>query len=171
MTRLLGILVLALSLTGLGCTQVDLTKALSVTDVFTGFYHVGVVDNLNNKMVPSFSFKLSNVGDTPVSRLQLMVGFWQVGGDEGELDSKQVEGVGPDELAPGASTEPILVRSDKGYTLSIEAPREQMFENSVFQDVKAKLFARSEGRLVALGEFPIERRIIPTTPSPAAATP
>ncbi|ODS55724.1 MAG: hypothetical protein ABS36_08985 [Acidobacteria bacterium SCN 69-37] len=162
MNKLLGVLVLALSLAGAGCSQVDLSKALSVTDVFTGYYHVGVVDEINNKMVPSVTFKLANVGDTAVSRVQLMVGFWQVGADGLELDSKQIEGVGPTALEPGASTEALLVRSEKGYTLSIEAPREQMFENSVFRDVTVKLFARRDGRLVSLGEFPVERRLIPS---------
>ena len=162
MNKLLGVLVLAISLLGGGCSQVDLSKALSVTEVFTGYHHVGAVDGLN-KMVPSFAFKLQNVGDAAVSRVQVMVGFWQVGGDGLELDSKQVEGIGAEALEPRASTQPILVRSEKGYTLSIEAPREQMFENDLFQDVLVKVFARRDGRLVPLGEFPIERRIIPST--------
>lgn len=163
MNRLLGILLLTLSIAGAGCSQVDLTQALTVTDMFTGYHHVGVVDDVNNKMVPSVTFKLQNVSQAAVSRVQLLVSFWQVGGDEMELDSKQIEGIGPDALAPGASTEPLLVRSEKGYTLSIEAPREQMFENSAFQDVTVRLFARRDGRLVPLGEYPVERRIIPSS--------
>ncbi len=171
MNRLLGAIVVALSLTGAGCAQVDLAKALTVTDVFTGYHPVGVVDDLNNKMVPSFTFKLHNAGDAAVSRVQLMVGFWQVGGESLELDSKQIEGIGAEALAPGASTQPLLVRSEKGYTLSIEAPREQMFENGAFQDVTVKLFARRDGRLVPLGEFPVERRIIPSASAPTASAP
>lgn len=162
MNRLLGILLLTLSIAGAGCSQVDLSKALAVTDMFTGYYHVGVVDEVNNKMVPSVTFKLQNVGDAAISRVQLLVAFWQVGGQEMELDSKQIEGIGPAALAPGAFTEPLLVRSEKGYTLSIEAPREQMFDHSMFQDVTVKLFARRDGRLVPLGEYPVERRIIPS---------
>lgn len=169
MTKLLGAFVLALSLLGTGCSQVDLSKALTVTEVFTGYYAVGVVDEVNNKMVPSFSFKLHNVGDAAVSRVQLMVGFWQVGGEGLELDSKQIEGIGADALAPGASTSPLLVRSEKGYTMSVEAPRELMFENGLFQDVTVKLFARRDGRLVPLGEYPIERRIIPSAGTAPAA--
>jgi hypothetical protein len=168
MNRLLGVLVVALSLAGAGCAQVDLARTLTVTEVFTGYYPVGVVDEMNNKMVPSFTFKLQNVGDAAVSRVQLMVGFWQVGGDAMELDSKQIEGIGAEPLAPGASTSPLLVRSEKGYTLSVEAPRELMFENSLFQDVTVKLFARRDGRLVPLGEFPVERRIIPSASSASA---
>jgi hypothetical protein len=168
MNKLLGVIVLALSLSATGCAQVDLSKALTVTDVFTGYYTVGVVDDVNNKMVPSFTFKLQNAGDADVSRVQLLVGFWQVGGDNLELDSKQIEGIGAEALAPGASTQPLLVRSEKGYTLSVDAPRELMFENSLFQDVMVKLFARRDGRLVPLGEFPVERRIIPSASAPPA---
>jgi hypothetical protein len=76
MSRLLGILVLAVSLSGLGCSRVDLAQALSVTEVVSGWHYVGVVDGLN-KMVPSITFKLSNVGDAAVSRVQLLVSFWR----------------------------------------------------------------------------------------------
>lgn len=171
MNRLLGILLLALSLAGAGCSQVDLSKALTVTDMLTGYHHVGVVDEVHNKMVPSLTFRLQNVGDVAVSRVQLLVSFWQVGGEGLELDSKQIEGIGADALNAGASTDALLVRSEKGYTLSIEAPREQMFENSLFQDVTVKLFARRDGRLVPLGEYPIERRIIPSASTAPTTVP
>ena len=79
MNKLLGVLVLALSLAGAGCSQVDLSKALSVTDVFTGYYHVGVVDEINNKMVRSVTFKLANVAETAGSGVQLMWAFGRAG--------------------------------------------------------------------------------------------
>jgi hypothetical protein len=160
MTKFLGTMLLALALSASGCTQVDLSKALTVTDVFAGYYHFGVVEG-QNKMVPSFSFRLSNAGEDPLNRVQLMVSFWQVGDTGMELDSKQIEGIGAAELAPGASTEPILVRSEKGYTLPLEQAREEMFQHSLFQDSKVKVFARYGARLVPLGEFPVDRRIIP----------
>lgn len=162
MTRLLGVLVLALAISGVGCRRVELDKVLTVTDVFTGWYYLGMIDGLN-KVVPSFSFRLTNGGDAPVSRVQLLVSFWPQGAD-GELDSKQVTGIGADALAPGASTDPILVRSETGYTL--EQPKDELFMHSEFKDFSVKLFARRDGQLVPLGEFPIERRIIPSTTQP-----
>lgn len=161
MKQLLGVLAIALSLAGTGCRQVDLATALSVTDVFTGWYHVGVVDGLN-KLVPSFTFRLENVSDSPVNRVQLLVSFWQDGAD-GEIDSKQVTGIGTEDLPPSASTDPLLIRSDFGYTL--EQSEQELFQHSYFRDFTVKLFARSGGRLVPLGEFPIERRIIPRVTS------
>lgn len=163
MKNVVGVLALVLSLTSVGCARVDLAKALSVTDVFTGWYYTGVVEDLN-KMVPSFSFKLQNVGDSSISRVQLLVSFWQNGADD-EIDSKQIEGISADELSPSASTETLLVRSDFGYTLA--QPKEELFTNAHFRDFTAKLFARRDGRLVPLGEFPIERRIIPSTSASA----
>lgn len=166
MKRLLGLLVVAVSLSAAACSRVEVDKALTVTDVFTGWHYIGVVDGDLNKMVPSFSFRLSNVSDETVSRVQLLVSFWPDGAD-GEIDSKQITGIGPEGLAAKASTDPILVRADNGYTMA--QPKEEMFLNSAFRDFTVKVFARSEGTLVPLGEFKVDRRIIPT--SAPAATP
>lgn len=146
--------------TGAGCArEVDLAKSLSVTEVFSGWYDFGVVDG-QNKLVPSISFKLQNVGDAPVRRVQMLVSFWQEGAD-GENDSKEVTGVGAEDLAPGSSSAPILVRSGVGYTS--EQARAEMFGNSQFKDFTVKLFAKRAGRIVPLGEHKVERRVIPQT--------
>lgn len=168
MNRLLGVLVLALSLSGAGCTQVDLEKALNVTDVFTGWYDFGPVGEAN-KLVPSFSFKLQNNGDAALNRVMLLVSFWESGATD-ESDSKTITGIGPDSLGPGASTQPILVRSDVGYTLESPQTKDDLFMHGRFKDFSVRLFARRSGRLISLGEFPIDRRIIPST-TPAVVQP
>ena len=177
MTRFLAALTLVALVSTAGCSRVDLATDLSVTDVITGWHYVGTVDGDGdgaaelNKMVPSVTFELSNASDDPISRVQLLVSFWQAGAD-GEIDSKQIEGIGATALDPGTSTEPLLVRSDFGYTLA--QPKEEMFDNQYFVDFVVKLFARSQGTLVPLGEFPVERRIIPsasTASTPAATAP
>lgn len=145
-------------LTGAGCgSQVDLAKTLTVTEVFSGWYDFGLVDGLN-KLVPSISFKLQNVGDAPINRVQLLVSFWQEGAD-GENDSKEITGIGAEDVAPGASSDAILVRSGVGYT--IEQPRAELFTHGGFKDFTVKLFAKRSGRIVPLGEYKVERRIIP----------
>ena len=136
----------------------DLT-ALEVTDVFSGWYDWGVVEG-RNKLVPSISFRLKNTGEQPVEHVQLTVSFWQNGAD-GEKDSREVTGIGDDEVPPGGVSEPILVRSEIGYT--IEQPRAELFTHSGFVDFTAKVFAKRGGRIVPLGEFVLERRIIPQT--------
>lgn len=141
--------------------RVDLAKTLTVTEVFSGWYDFGVVDGLN-KLVPSISFKLQNVGEAPINRVQLLISFWQQGAD-GENDSKEITGIGSDEVAPGSSTDPILVRSAVGYTL--EQPRAELFSHGMFKDFTVKVFAKKAGSIVPLGEYTIERRIIPQTTS------
>jgi hypothetical protein len=142
----------------IGCSpSVDLAKTLTVTDVFSGWYDFGVTDGLN-KLVPSITFSLRNQGTEAISQVQLLVGFWQDGAD-GDWESKEITGVGSSSLQPGASTDPILVRSNVGYTL--EQPRAELFSHRSFKDVTAKVFAKRDGRIVPLGEFKMERRIIP----------
>lgn len=149
-----------LLVSAVGCTpNIDLSKALAVTDVFSGWYDFGVVDG-KNKLVPSISFRLQNVGDVPVRRVQVMVSFWQDGAD-GDLESREVTGIGADDVAPGQSGEPVLVRSSVGYT--IEQPRNELFTHSMFKDFTVKLFAKRAGKIVPLGEYKVERRIIPQT--------
>lgn len=153
-------LVLCGVLSSASCTQdIDLTKALTATDVFSGYYDAGVVNGLN-KLVPSISFRLQNVGDVEVKRVQALVSFW-VQGDDGEKDSREVTGINSDGVMPGASSEPVLVRSAVGYT--IEQPRNELFTHSLFKDFVVKVFVKRAGKIVPLGEFTVERRIIPQT--------
>ncbi|HWB28984.1 MAG TPA: hypothetical protein VG736_00675 [Vicinamibacterales bacterium] len=151
---LLAVALVASGGCGLG---VDLEKALEVTDVSSGWYDFGLVGGLN-KMVPQVSFRLKNVAEKPLTQIQLIVSFWPDGAD-GELDSKNVDGIGRAAVAPGGATDAIMVRSDTGYTL--EQPRNELFTNSQFKDFTAKVFAKRDGKIVRLGEFKIERRILP----------
>jgi hypothetical protein len=141
------------------CAEVDISKALSVVEVFSGWYDFGVV-NGENKLVPSISFKLQNIGDEPVRSVRLLVSFWQNGAD-GEKDSKEVAGIGSDAMPVGQVTAPILVRSDWGYTTP--AARAELFNHSQFKDFTVKLFAKKGGQFTPLGEYAVERRIIPQT--------
>ena len=59
----------------------------------------------------------------------------------------------------GATSDPILVRSGVGYTIA--QARAELFTNSMFKDFTAKVFAKRGGKIVKLGEFKIDRRIIP----------
>jgi hypothetical protein len=141
--------------------QVDLST-LEVTEITSGYYDAGVVaDGLykgDNRLVPSISFRLKNNGSVPVDHVALMVSFWKAGAD-GELDSKEVSAIGSDDVAPGATTDVILVRSGNGYTLP--QARAELFTHSGFVDFTAKVFAKRSGRIVPIGEFAIDRVIIP----------
>jgi hypothetical protein len=154
---------LALALaTGASCSAIDLSTALSVTDPFTGWYDNGVIADGPQKgwshLVPQITFKLRNASADSVESVQVLVAFWAAGAD-GEADDREVLGIGGDGLAPGALTSAITVRSTVGHRLEIA--RSDFFSHSLYKDFVAKVFAKRGGRIYRLGEFPIERRIIP----------
>lgn len=162
--RTLGFLLAALLFSSASCgPRIDLSTAVVVTDVFSGYYDFGIVNGLN-KLVPSISFRLKNAASAPLTQVQLIVSFWPNGGDN-ELDSKEVTGIGGTAVAPGASSDPILVRSAAGYT--IDQPRNELFTHSNFKDFTVKVFAKRSGTIVPIGEFTVDHRIIPHTDEPA----
>jgi hypothetical protein len=139
-----------------GPSDAEVLKTVAVTDVLGGWYDFGVVPE-GNKLVPSITFKLKNTGTRPIGSVQIMVSFW-LDGKDGETDSTQVRGIG-DPIEPGASTGPIQVNSGWGFTIA--APRAEAFTNSNFLDATAKVFGKRGGKIVPLGEFKLERRLIP----------
>ena len=156
----IGTLVLCLAGTPACGPGVDLSKALDVTDVLTGYYDAGL-KNGQNYLLPSISFRLHNRGDRSIGPVQVTVAFWMDGAD-GEWDSAVVQGIHGGGLAAGASTESILARSQVGYTL--EGARANFFDNHLFKDVTAKLFASQAGHIVPIGQFKLEHTVIPHLP-------
>jgi hypothetical protein len=70
-----------------------------------------------------------------------------------------VSGIGDEGLAPGATGQPLVVRSERGYTGT--EPRLQMLKNSQFVDAKVELFGKHGSRTwVKMGEYPIGRDLI-----------
>src|SRR5690242_15488448 len=133
--------------------SVDLSKALQVTDVLTGYYDAGLKDGWNY-LKPSISFRLHNVGGQKIGPVQITVAFWR-SGEDGEWDSTVLQGVHAEGLAAGASTDSLLARCNVGYTL--EGARSTFFSHHLFQDVTAKLFASQGGRISPLGQFKLDR--------------
>lgn len=137
---------------------VDLSTALEVTDVLDGYYDAGLKGGWNY-LVPSISFRLHNKSNQKIGPVQVTVAYWQDGAD-GEWDSIVAQGVRAEGLAPGASTESLLARAPNvGFRL--EGPRQTLFGHSMFKDVTARVFASQAGKIHKLGEFKIERTIIP----------
>ena len=141
-----------------GGPPVDLAKALKVTDVVTGWYDAGIVAGEQNKLVPSISFRLTNVGTVPVASVYVTLSFRQIG-DPQEWGSSYVKAVEYDGLAGGASTAPMVVRATLGYTSPV--PRAQMVQHSKFKDAQVSLFAKSgSAPPVKIGEFKIDRQLL-----------
>jgi hypothetical protein len=159
--RLIALLAAIVAAQACGPT-IDLQTDLEVVGLETGWDDNGIGANGWNHLVPSIEFRLKNVSDHPVSSVQMTVDFWKEG-DDGEWASSQIRGIGAEPLEPGAETEALIVRAENGYNL--EAPRAELFLDSRFVDATAKVFARHGGKIVPVGEFKLERRIILQTTS------
>jgi hypothetical protein len=155
--RLVAPAALGAALAVASCSTVNLTEAIEVTDVISGYYDNGMKDGMNH-LVPMITFSLKNTTDQPLNSVQLTVAFWAEGKD-GELDSRQVVGIGGTAVQPGQSTDSITVRSSVGFTLA--QPRAELFTHPEFVDWTVKMFARRSGRIFAIGEFKVDRRLIP----------
>jgi hypothetical protein len=151
-------LTVLLALAAAGCgPKIDLKSALQVQDVSTGWYDEGVV-NGQNKIVPAITFTFKNVGTNPISTLQGNVIFRRVGEEE-EWGSGFLRVTGSEGLAAGASSQPLTVHSQLGYTGT--EPRAQMLANKQFIDARAQVFAKyASTQWTLIAEFPIERRLI-----------
>jgi hypothetical protein len=152
------VLVAAVLVSACGPT-VDLAKGLKVTILDSGWYDAGIV-NGQNKLVPSVTLTLTNHSDQKLVALQVNTSFRRVSEADKEWGSRFMPAAGSNGLAPGATTEPLVLRSDLGYTGSDQS-RQEMLQNSHFVDAKVQLSAKySNIQWVKMGEFPIERKLL-----------
>ena len=151
-------LVIAASVGACGPTP-DITTTLEAADVSTGWFDAGV-ENGKNKLVPTVTLTLKNIGGASVQAVQLNAIVRRIGETE-EWDAVYVRviGSGSEGLAPGASTSPIVLRSRLGYT-GIE-PRAQMLQNKQFVDARVQVFVkRGSAQWAKLGEWPVKRELL-----------
>lgn len=151
-------LIVLLALSGTACgPNIDLKASVQVADVSTGWADLGVV-NGQNKIVPSITFTLKNVGSQSIPTLQSNVIFRRVGEDD-EWGAGFLKITGSEGLAAGASSKTQTVRSTLGYTSS--ETRAQMMANKQWVDARAQVFAKyGSTQWILLGEYPVERRLI-----------
>ena len=143
-----------------GCDQtpLDVASALEISDVTSGWFDAGFDELGRNKLVPTISFRLENAGSETVRALQINGVFRRVG-EEAEWGSAYVRVVGAEGLEPGVTTDPLVLRSDLGYTG--EQPRMEMLTNSQFVDVKVDLFVKHRSdQWVKLNEYVIARQLL-----------
>ena len=138
--------------------SVDLAKSLQVSDVLSGYYDAGIGENGWNHLTPSITFKLHNVSDKSINEVDLSVAFWKAG-DDGDFERSRSQASARTPSRPVPPSDPITVRAEHGYNL--EAPRAQLFDQTAFVDMTAKLFAKRGGLFYKLGEFKLDRQIIP----------
>jgi hypothetical protein len=138
---------------------VDLAKALQVQDVSTGWFDAGIVDG-KNKLVPSITCKFKNTSDQKLTVLQVNAVFHLVNDPSSERGATFLTAAGSEGLAAGATTPPLTLRSNLGYTGS-DQTRDELLHNSKFVDENVTLLAKyGSTQWTKVGEFPIERRLI-----------
>ena len=142
-----------------GCgPDVDLTKALHVEVVSTGWFDAGIV-NGQNKLVPTITFKLKNLSDQKLPAVQVNARFSR-GSEPEEWGNGFLPSVGSSGLPAGGTTAPLTIKSQLGYTGS-EQSRAEMLQNTQFVDAKVELAAKYGGtQWKRLGQYPIERQLI-----------
>ncbi|HXE81324.1 MAG TPA: hypothetical protein VNK41_11265 [Vicinamibacterales bacterium] len=156
-TLLSAVLLLAAAATACG-SRVDLASSVELVDVTTGWFDAGVTPEGKNKLVPSISLRIRNKGQERLGSTQLNLIFRRVNEEE-VWSTSYVRGIGSEGLAPGETTEPIVVRAQQGYTG--EQPRAQMLSNSQFVDAKVTVFGkRGSANWARLGEFQIARQLL-----------
>jgi hypothetical protein len=149
-----------------GCGKpVDLTTGLRVQNVSTGWFDAGIVDG-QNKLVPSISLTLKNLSDQNLVVLRVRWSFRRVT-EKDEWTGGEILVAGSQGLAPGATSAPLIIRSQKGYTGSDET-REEMLRNSHFVDAEVEVSAKyGSVQWKRIGEYPVTRRLITTMKSPS----
>jgi hypothetical protein len=157
MRRVVPVL-LALLASACGGPPPPLDKVVRVDGVVTGWFDAGVTDDGKNKIVPTISLKLTNIGSDATGAVQLNCIFKRIGDPE-ERSTVLVRVARSSGIAPGASTSPIIVRSQQGYT-GLQ-PRAQLFENRLFVDFKVEVFGKhGSATWVKLGDFKIDRQLL-----------
>lgn len=138
---------------------VDLTKNLQVLDVSTGWFDAGIV-NGQNKLVPTVTFKFKNNSDQSLKVLQANVLFRRISDPNVEWGAGFLSVSGSEGLGPGATSTPLTVKSNLGYTGS-DQTRQELLQNKAFVDATVQVFAKYGSiQWAKMGEYPIERRLI-----------
>ena len=161
LTRAPGLaLVAVLALFSSNCgSSVEAVAALEPVDVVTGWFDDGIVEGQKNKLVPSVTLKLRNKSDESLKSIQINAIFRRVG--EQEMWGEYFGWAIPrnPELAAGAETQSLVMRSTLGYTGT--QPRMQMLQNKEFVDAKVEIFLKQGSKVWAkLAEYPIQRQLL-----------
>ena len=136
---------------------VDLTTALTVDVVSTGWFDAGIV-NGNNKLVPTVAFRLTNRSDQVLPVLQVNALFRRTN-EKDEWGSGFITAAGSSGLKAGTTTDTLTIRSQLGYTGT--EPRAAMLQNAQFVDANVELFVKyGSAQWVKVGAYPVARRML-----------
>jgi hypothetical protein len=142
----------------------DLKQAIQVTDVSGGWYDFGIVEG-KNKLVPSLTFRLRKSADVRLRSVSLNVHFKKIidpskPGLEGEAEFDEVF-LQTVEFTEGTQTALLTVRPPTGFTGDPPQTRAEMLQHRLFQDIRARVFAKqSSTTWVDLLAFDVPRTVL-----------
>jgi hypothetical protein len=148
------LLAVAIAITSACSAPVDVTKAVQVNVVTSGWLPAGVAGG-KNKIVPSVTLTLKNASSERLDALEVNAVFRLIStNDEIASDFRPVSGSGG--LPAGASAGKIVLKAANGYTGT--DPVEDLLSNSRFVDAKVEVFVKAgPGQWTRMGEYPIAR--------------
>src|SRR5687767_1184195 len=149
---------LAAAVLAAGCRAREVEKDLRITDVKTGWYDAGIVEG-QNKLVPSISFRLTNISQEEISRVKMTAVFHDVKEPDVAWGDHMIQAIDSNPLEAGATGGMLVLRSPRGYTGP--EPRLVMLKNSQFVDATVSVFGRHGSRnWTKLGDFRIDRQLL-----------
>ena len=165
LARSIALIVLVLLPAGfqLACSRSrDVAQDLRIVDARTGWYDAGIIDG-KNKIVPSIAFRLENISDEEIARVQVNAIFHRINETEPWGDY-YAPAIGSEGLKPDTIGKELVLRGNLGYT-SPDQSRAQILADRRFVDVKVEIFGKHGSRTwVKMGEFPIERKLLTAAP-------
>lgn len=147
-------LVLAIAITTACSAPVDIQKAVQVDMMTSAWLRAGSSDG-RNKIVPAVTVTVKNLSDRVLTAVQVNAVFRLVSTNE-ELGSEFRSVSGSGGLPPGAQTEKITLKAQRGYTGA--DPFDALLRHSQFVDAQVEVFVKAgSGQWTRIGEYPIAR--------------
>jgi hypothetical protein len=150
------LLVAAAALLLAACTQpVDLKTSLQVADLATGWFDAGVVDG-KNKLVPSITFRLRNTtaGELPYVSMNVVFRNLATSETHEEVFKQRVP-------IANNQTDLLTIRAQNGAVGEPPQSRQDMLQNSNFQDMEAVILVRqSASQWVELQRVRVDRQLV-----------
>ncbi|MGH9370481.1 MAG: hypothetical protein ACRD15_02995, partial [Vicinamibacterales bacterium] len=144
------------------CTSnVDVKQVLDVTDTSGGWYDAGIKDG-KNKIVPSVTFRLRKKTDVDMDGVAVNVVFRHPPAPGGTTEDEWGEVfIQHAEFTEAAHTAPLTARTENGYTGAPPQSRLDLFKNSQFRDVRARVFAKyGSTQWIEIGMIEVPRQLI-----------
>ena len=158
-----SLLLIALTAAGPACNRsVDIKEAIEVVDASSGWYDAGIVEG-KNKIVPSVTFRLKRKGAADVAGVALNVVFRHPAPAGANLEEDWDEVfIQRADFRDADQTEPLTVRTEKGYTGDPPQSRLDILKHSQFRDVRARIYAKySSAQWVEIGSVDVQRQLLP----------